>query len=91
MTQKNLKRLYFKTARKEFDMPYYMAVKFSSWRRHNEGLLSEFVESIGGVVISSQEHHCYSCDCDYTVDVYQMPDGGLFEVDDHNFMMYRHE
>ena len=91
MTNKSLKREYFKLARKDYNMPYYMAVQFSKFKRHGGVFFEDFLVSLGGVEVSSEKHHCFSCDCDCWTSVYQMPDGDRYEVDDHHSEIYKED
>lgn len=85
MTQKALKRRYFREGR-ALGLPYYLAVRYSQFMRGAGEMGAcplDFVRQAGGKLFFSERRYCRPCEEYYFVDKYLMPSGKVVVYEGH--------
>lgn len=86
MTQKALKRRYFREGR-ALGLPYHLAVRYSQFMRGAEGGLAvyplDLVRQAGGKLFFREQRYCRSCGEYYFTDKYIMPCGKVVVYEGH--------
>lgn len=85
MTQKALKRRYFREGR-ALGLPYHLAVRYSQFMRGVGDFGTcplDFIRQAGGVRFFSERCYCHSCEEYYFTDKYLMPGGKVIIYEGH--------